>query len=38
MIVRTGLLALLVLCVIVPYPDGQPKAVAKGAVAPSWNR
>jgi hypothetical protein len=24
--------------VIVPYPDGQPKAVAKGAVVPSWNR
>lgn len=23
---------------IVPYPDGQPRVVAKGAVAPSWNR
>lgn len=23
---------------IVPYPDEQPKVVAKGAVAPSWNR
>jgi hypothetical protein len=23
---------------IVPYPDGQPKVVAHGAVAPSWNR
>jgi WD40-like Beta Propeller Repeat len=23
---------------IVPYPDGQPQLVARGAVSPSWNR